>query len=78
MSHDGWNTVIAASGYPAGWWGENVAAGFNSPGDVMNAWMGSPDHKANILNPHYTDIGVGCAYSTSHTAYWTQDFGGPA
>ena len=79
MSHDGWNTTIAASGYPSGgWWGENVAAGFNSPQDVMTAWMGSPDHRANILNPHYTDIGVGCSYSKSHVAYWTQDFGSPA
>jgi uncharacterized protein YkwD len=79
MSHDGWDTVIAASGYPSnGYLGENVAAGFNSPGDVMSAWMGSPDHRANILDPHYTDIGVGCSYSTSHVAYWTQDFGGPA
>jgi uncharacterized protein YkwD len=76
MSHDGWNTVISASGYPSGWWGENVAAGFNSPQDVMNAWMGSADHRANILDPHYTDLGVGCAYGTDQVAYWTQDFGG--
>jgi uncharacterized protein YkwD len=78
MSHDGWDTTIAASGYPSGWWGENVAAGFNSPQAVMAGWMGSPDHRANILNPHYTDIGVGCSYSKSNVAYWTQDFGGPA
>jgi uncharacterized protein YkwD len=78
MSHVGWDTVISASGYPNGWWGENVAAGFTSPTDVMSGWMGSPDHEANILNPHYTNIGVGCAYSSDHVAYWTQDFGGPA
>jgi uncharacterized protein YkwD len=76
MSHDGWDTTIAASGYPAGgWWGENIAAGFNSPQDVMAAWMGSPDHRANILRPQFTDIGIGCSYSKSHVAYWTQDFG---
>ena len=40
--------------------------------------MNSPEHRANILSPHYHDIGVGCAYSSDHAAYWTQDFGGPS
>jgi uncharacterized protein YkwD len=76
MSHDGWDTTIAASGYPStGYRGENIAAGFNSPYDVMAAWMGSSEHRNNILLPQYTDIGVGCSYSRSHVAYWTQDFG---
>jgi uncharacterized protein YkwD len=75
MSHDGWTTVIQQSGYPAGWWGENVAMGFTTPAAVMNGWMNSTGHRENILSPHYTHIGVGCAYSRSHVAYWTQDFG---
>jgi uncharacterized protein YkwD len=75
MAHDGWDTVIRSSGYPGGLWGENVAAGFNSPDSVMNAWMGSPGHAENILKSSYRSIGVGCAYSRSHVAYWTQDFG---
>jgi uncharacterized protein YkwD len=78
MNHDGWDSVIRESGYPSGWWGENVAAGFTTPQAVMVGWMGSPDHRANILNYHYRDIGVGCAYSRDHVAYWTQDFGSPA
>ncbi|HEY5012249.1 MAG TPA: CAP domain-containing protein [Acidimicrobiia bacterium] len=78
MNHDGWDSVVRASGYPAGWWGENVAFGYTSPTAVMSGWMGSPDHRANILSPHYTDIGVGCAYSRGHVAYWTQDFGSPS
>jgi uncharacterized protein YkwD len=78
MNHDGWDSVIRASGYPAGWWGENVAFGYTSPAAVMAGWMTSPEHRANILSPNYTDIGVGCAYSRGHVAYWTQDFGKPS
>jgi uncharacterized protein YkwD len=77
MNHDGWDTAIRASGYAPGAWGENVAAGFNSASTVVTAWMNSPEHRANILNPHYHDLGVGCAYSSDHVAYWTQSFGGP-
>jgi uncharacterized protein YkwD len=76
MNHDNWDTVIQASGYPAGYWGENIAAGSPTASDVMSAWMNSPGHRANILDPHYRDIGIGCAYSAGHTPYWTQDFGG--
>jgi uncharacterized protein YkwD len=78
MNHDGWDTVIHESGYPPGFLGENVAAGSPTPSDVMGAWMNSAGHRDNILNVHYTDIGVGCAYSRAHVTYWTQDFGGPA
>jgi uncharacterized protein YkwD len=77
MNHDGWDSMIRASGYPSGWWGENVAVGSPTPAAVMSAWMNSPDHRANILSTHYRDIGVGCAYTREHVAYWTQDFGGP-
>jgi uncharacterized protein YkwD len=75
MNHIGWDTVISASGYPGGAWGENVAAGFNTPASVMAAWMASPEHAQNILSSSYHAIGVGCAYSRSNVAYWTQDFG---
>lgn len=56
--------------------GENIAAGFNSPQQVMDGWMKSDGHRANILNPNYTELGVGY-YSGSgqFPAYWVQDFG---
>ncbi len=38
--------------------GENLAKDFSSSEDVIAAWMESPDHRANILNPNYEDIGV--------------------
>lgn len=55
--------------------GENIAYGQKTPEDVMNAWMNSPGHCANILNSDYTMIGVGC-YEENGTLYWTQIFAG--
>ena len=61
-----------------GWSGaaENIAAGLNSPQQVVDAWMKSDGHRANILNSAYTEFGVGY-YSGSgqFPAYWVQDFG---
>ena len=52
-------------------WGENVAAGAPDAASVVTGWMNSPEHRANVLNPSYTDIGVGLAYSSNGTPYWT-------
>lgn len=54
--------------------GENIAKGQTSPQAVMNAWMNSSGHRANILNANYTQIGVGLAKSKNGTYYWTQMF----
>ncbi|MGB7604625.1 MAG: SafA/ExsA family spore coat assembly protein [Lutisporaceae bacterium] len=54
--------------------GENIAMGQRTPQEVMNAWMNSPGHRANILSPSYTQIGVGLAKNQSGKAYWTQMF----
>lgn len=51
--------------------GENIAQGQRSPEEVVNAWMNSEGHRANILNPDYTHIGVGYVESGNH---WTQMF----
>nr|WP_052948693.1 CAP domain-containing protein [Mesobacillus campisalis] len=51
--------------------GENIAQGQRSPQEVVNAWMNSPGHRQNILNPNYTHIGVGHAEAGNH---WTQMF----
>ena len=59
-------------------WGENIAAGQSTPAAVVNGWMSSSGHCANIMNPGYRAIGVGYAYSaaSNYGHYWTQDFGG--
>ena len=51
--------------------GENIAYGYGTPAAVVNGWMNSSGHRANILNASYTQIGVGyCANGN----YWTQMF----
>jgi uncharacterized protein YkwD len=63
--------------------GENIAAGYASPEDVVSGWMGSAGHRANILDCSFRDIGVGYVYLANDTGqvnyhhYWTQDFGAP-
>ncbi|WP_349409393.1 S-layer homology domain-containing protein [Pseudalkalibacillus sp. SCS-8] len=54
--------------------GENIAAGYFYPEDVMDAWMESPGHKANILSESYTHIAVGLANGGAYEYYWTQMF----
>lgn len=54
--------------------GENIAMGQRTPQEVMTGWMNSPGHRANILNPSYTQIGVGLAKSSNGSNYWTQMF----
>ena len=53
--------------------GENIAWGQKTPEEVVNAWMNSSGHRANILNKNYTSIGVGY-YLNGTTPYWAQLF----
>lgn len=53
--------------------GENIAKGYNSAESVVKDWMNSSGHRANILNPSFTKIGVGYV-NTNGTTYWTQQF----
>ncbi|MEU9187234.1 CAP domain-containing protein [Streptomyces sp. NPDC048484] len=55
--------------------GENIACGQRSPAEVVRGWMDSPGHRANILKPAFTHIGVGFAGGGSAGTYWTQLFG---
>lgn len=65
---------IAAAGIHNSGWGENIAAGYFSPESVMDAWMNSPGHRANILSPNWTHLGVGIHEGGTYGVYWTQDF----
>ena len=53
---------------------ENIAAGQTTPQQVVQAWMNSEGHRRNILNPNYTEIGVGYAAGGTKRHYWTQMF----
>jgi uncharacterized protein YkwD len=58
--------------------GENIAEGWPSVAAVVDAWMNSAGHRANILNGSFTVIGVGVAMDANGQYWWTTDFGGVA
>ncbi|QNP68467.1 TerD family protein [Streptomyces roseirectus] len=55
--------------------GENIACGQRSPAEVVEGWMNSPGHRANILKADFTHLGVGFAGGGPSGTYWTQLFG---
>ncbi|MEU1420617.1 CAP domain-containing protein [Kitasatospora sp. NPDC005751] len=68
---------IEATGYRWSSWGENIARGQKDPAAVMDAWMNSPGHRANILNCSFKQIGVGVK-TGSGGPWWTQVFASPS
>lgn len=64
-----------AAGYTTGASAENIAWGYRTPKDVVDGWINSPGHRANMLNCQSIAVGVGLAYKADGTPYWTQDFG---
>jgi uncharacterized protein YkwD len=66
---------IASCSYQVATGGENIAAGYPNPASVVQVWMESSGHRANILNPNFRDLGVGYAFNSSSTYrhYWTLD-----
>lgn len=66
-------TALAEAGVRYSGAGENIAYGQRTPAEVVQAWMNSPGHRANIMNGNFTTIGVGC-YKSGNTYYWSQFF----
>jgi serralysin len=77
-------TRVTQQGYDYQTVAENVAAGQSTPEQVVLEWMNSPSHRANILAPNVTEIGVGYHFEANDTGnvnfshYWTQVFATPA
>lgn len=72
---------FAQGGYKFVYAGENLAVDFSDSADVERAWMNSPTHRANILNNHFTQIGIATAVGTfegHQTTFVVQEFGTPA
>jgi uncharacterized protein YkwD len=63
------NTRIEKAGYNWMAYGENIGLGYRSEKEVVDAWLKSPGHCANIMSKNYKEMGVGRAGD-----YWTQDF----
>lgn len=68
---------LLSFGYPAVSWAENIAAGYGTAQQVFTAWKGSAGHNVNMLNPTFTEIGIGRAYNagSTHGWYWTTELG---
>lgn len=77
---DPWHWFKEA-GYSFEYAGENLAIDFADSADVERAWMNSPTHRENILNEHYTEIGIATAQGTYEgrpTTFVVQEFGAPS
>ncbi|HYX24333.1 MAG TPA: CAP domain-containing protein [Thermoanaerobaculia bacterium] len=76
------NTRTRKSGYVGRIVGENIARGPMAVQEVMDNWMGSTEHRRNLLLPAFTHLGVGVAVghnaAMGDTVIWVQDFGSPA
>lgn len=65
--------MMRSFGIKFGYAGENIAKGYRGAESVMNGWMNSSGHRANILNANFKKIGVGYVEARG-TTYWTQLF----
>ena len=70
-------TRIRQAGYRYRLAAENIAAGQQSPDEVVASWMSSPAHRANILNCRLRNVGIGFGENggSDYGTYWVQDFG---
>lgn len=57
--------------------GENLSYGFSTPGQLVSAWMQSPEHRANLLNGRFSETGLGYFQNSSGTVYCAQLFEQP-
>ena len=66
-------------GYPWGYIGENLAAGYRSAESAVAGLLTSPGHCVNIMSPHFKEFGAAYGYNenTYYRHYWTQAFGSP-
>ena len=71
-------TILNEYGIPYNTAGENIAGGSTTPEAVVDLWMNSEGHRANILSENYTKIGVGCYYDPGSDwgINWVQLFTG--
>jgi uncharacterized protein YkwD len=67
-------------GYAAAGAGENLAAGQNNFEDIFQAWLASPSHCANLMQPEYRDVGLACVQrrGSRYERFWVAHFGVPA
>jgi uncharacterized protein YkwD len=71
---------LRSVGYAAAGAGENLAAGQNDFADTLQAWLVSPSHCANLMQPEYSDVGLACVQrrGSRYERFWVAHFGVPA
>jgi cysteine-rich repeat protein len=70
---------LMLAGYTWSTWGENIAAGYGTAQQVVDGWIDSQGHCVNLMNPAFTELGVGYfnGAGSEYGHYWTQNFGTP-
>ena len=71
---------VTAAGYAWSRVGENIAAGYPTVNAVVDGWIASEGHCANLLNPAFTDVGLACVPGTaanSYLTYWSMELATP-
>jgi uncharacterized protein YkwD len=77
--HQNLSAILRSPGWEGFWTlGENILNGSNrmTGQEMVNLWMSSAGHRANILNPNFNVIGIGFGWSSDGRVWSTQDFGG--
>jgi uncharacterized protein YkwD len=76
----GLGTRLRSVGYAAAGAGENLAAGQTDIDDALQAWLASPSHCANLMQPEYSDVGLACMQrrGSRYERFWVAHFGAPA
>jgi uncharacterized protein YkwD len=71
---------LRSVGYAAAGAGENLAAGQSDIDDALQAWLASPSHCANLMQPEYRDVGLACVQrrGSRYERFWVAHFGVPA
>jgi uncharacterized protein YkwD len=70
---------LLSFGYRYRYCGQNIAAGQQTPEEVVRAWMNSPSHRENILRREFREVGIAFVENPNsrYHRYWVQDFGTP-
>jgi uncharacterized protein YkwD len=76
----GLGSRLRSVGYAAAGAGENLAAGQTGIDDTLQAWLASPSHCANLMQPEYRDVGLACVQrrGSRYERFWVAHFGVPA
>ncbi len=77
ITHMGPGDRLTTAGYIFYSMGENLAVGQTSAHEVFDAWMASPDHRDNILDPNWREVGLAVRRGGDYGWYWVQEFADP-